>query len=36
VELRHSEELRHGGGPVPEGFGVEYSESDFPGLKGQG
>ncbi|MDF9750242.1 AMP-binding protein [Arthrobacter sp. ES3-54] len=36
VELRHSEELRHGGGPVPEGFGVEYSDSDFPGLKGQG
>ena len=36
VELRHSEEVRHGGGPVPEGFGVEYSDSDFPGLKGQG
>ena len=36
VELRHSEELRHGGGPVPEGFGIEYSDSDFPGLKGQG
>lgn len=36
VELRHSEELRHGGGPVPEGFGVEYSDSDFPGLKAQG
>lgn len=33
VELRHSEELRHGAGPVPEGMGVEYSESDFPGLK---
>jgi acetyl-CoA synthetase len=33
VELRHSEELRHGGGPLPEGLGVEYSESDFPGLK---
>lgn len=36
VELRHSEELRHGGGAVPAGLGVEYSESDFPGLKGQG
>ena len=36
VELRHSEEVRHGGGPVPEGFGIEYSDSDFPGLKGQG
>ncbi|AXJ09710.1 AMP-binding protein [Arthrobacter sp. PM3] len=36
VELRHSEEVRHGGGAVPEGLGVEYSESDFPGLKGQG
>lgn len=36
VELRHNEELRHGGGTVPAGLGVEYSESDFPGLKGQG
>ena len=36
VELRHSEEVRHGGGPVPDGFGIEYSDSDFPGLKGQG
>jgi acetyl-CoA synthetase len=36
VELRHSEEVRHGGGPVPDGFGIEYSEADFPGLKGQG
>jgi acetyl-CoA synthetase len=36
VELRHSEELRHGGGPVPAGFGIEYSDADFPGLKGQG
>ena len=36
VELRHSEEMRHGGGPVPEGLGIEYSEADFPGLKGQG
>jgi acetyl-CoA synthetase len=36
VELRHSEELRHGGGPLPQGLGVEYSDSDFPGLKGQG
>jgi acetyl-CoA synthetase len=34
VELRHSEELRHGGGTVPPGLGIEYSESDFPGLKG--
>jgi acetyl-CoA synthetase len=33
VELRHSEELRHGGRAVPEGLGTEYSESDFPGLK---
>ena len=36
VELRHSEELRHGGGPQPEGMGVEYSETDFPGLKSPG
>ncbi len=36
VELRHSEELRHGGGAVPAGLGTEYSEADFPGLKGQG
>jgi acetyl-CoA synthetase len=36
VELRHSEELRHGGGPQPEGLGVEYSEADFPGLKSPG
>ncbi|RKR19774.1 AMP-binding protein [Arthrobacter oryzae] len=36
VELRHSEEVRHGGGPVPDGLGVEYSDADFPGLKGQG
>ncbi len=36
VELRHSEEARHGGGPVPAGLGVEYSEADFPGLKAQG
>jgi acetyl-CoA synthetase len=35
VELRHSEELRHGGGVVPAGLGTEYSESDFPGLKSQ-
>jgi acetyl-CoA synthetase len=33
VELRRSEELRHGGGVLPEGLGTEYSESDFPGLK---
>ena len=36
VELRHSEEVRHGGGPVPDGFGIEYSEADFPDLKGRG
>ena len=36
VELRHSEELRHGAGRAPEGLGTEYSEADFPGLKGQG
>ncbi|MEO5318572.1 AMP-binding protein [Arthrobacter sp. CC3] len=36
VELRHSEELRHSGGPQPEGLGVEYSEADFPGLKSPG
>jgi len=36
VELRHSEEVRHGGGPLPAGLGIEYSDSDFPGLKGQG
>lgn len=34
VELRHNEVLRHGGGAHPDGFGVEYSEADFPGLKG--
>jgi len=33
VELRHSEEIRHGGGPLPEGLGIEYSEADFPDLK---
>ncbi|WP_028265677.1 AMP-binding protein [Arthrobacter sp. MA-N2] len=33
VELRASEEIRHGGGVVPEGTGIEYSESDFPSLK---
>ncbi|MDQ0851793.1 acetyl-CoA synthetase [Arthrobacter sp. B3I9] len=33
VELRHTEEIRHGGGALPSGFGREYSESDFPGLK---
>ncbi|MEO5779220.1 AMP-binding protein [Arthrobacter oryzae] len=36
VELRHSEEVRHGGGAVPEGLGIEYSEADFPGLKARG
>ncbi|MCZ2404278.1 AMP-binding protein [Paenarthrobacter sp. Z7-10] len=34
VELRRSEELRHGGGVVPAGLGTEYCEADFPGLKG--
>ncbi|MET1155705.1 AMP-binding protein, partial [Arthrobacter sp.] len=33
VELRHSEELRHGGGAAPAGLGTEYSEADFPGLR---
>ena len=33
VELRASEELRHGSGLNPEGTGVEYSESDFPSLR---
>ncbi|MBO1268082.1 AMP-binding protein [Arthrobacter cavernae] len=33
VELRVGEEMRHGGGDIPEGLGIEYSESDFPGLK---
>ncbi|MEZ2389093.1 AMP-binding protein [bacterium RCC_150] len=33
VEMRHSEELRHGAGTVPAGLGTEYSEADFPGLK---
>ncbi|HET7140795.1 MAG TPA: AMP-binding protein [Arthrobacter sp.] len=34
VELRHNEERRHSGGALPEGSGTEYSETDFPGLKG--
>lgn len=34
VELRHNEERRHSGGVLPEGSGTEYSETDFPGLKG--
>ncbi len=40
VELRRSEEVRHGAtalpgsAALPEGLGVEYSETDFPGLKG--
>jgi acetyl-CoA synthetase len=34
VELRNNEEIRHGGATVPEGLGIEYSEADFPGLKG--
>ncbi|WP_115788261.1 AMP-binding protein [Arthrobacter silvisoli] len=39
VELRHSEVKRHGedgrpgAGPLPAGLGVEYSESEFPGLR---
>ncbi|MDQ0754422.1 AMP-binding protein [Arthrobacter sp. B3I4] len=36
VELRRHEELRHGTSSMPEGLGTEYSEDDFPGLKGQG
>jgi acetyl-CoA synthetase len=34
VELRHNEELRHGGGTQRDSLGVEYSEADFPRLKG--
>lgn len=34
VELRRSEELRHADSAPAAGFGVEYSDSDFPGLKG--
>lgn len=34
VELRRNEALRHGDGPLPDGFGVEYSDSDFPNLRG--
>ncbi|MET3721703.1 MULTISPECIES: AMP-binding protein [unclassified Arthrobacter] len=39
VELRHREEARHGtgvkaaAGKPATGFGIEYSEADFPGLK---
>ncbi|WP_394940094.1 AMP-binding protein [Psychromicrobium sp. YIM B11713] len=33
VELRRNEALRHSDAPLPEGFGVEYSEADFPGIK---
>jgi acetyl-CoA synthetase len=33
VELRRSEELRHGGGTIQASLGTEYSEADFPGLK---
>lgn len=41
VELRHSEEVRHGvnaasGAATQAGLGQEYSEADFPGLKSQG
>lgn len=32
VELRRSEELRHAA-ETAEGFGVEYADTDFPGLK---
>ncbi len=40
VELRQREESRHGSGiksagqQAADGFGIEYSEADFPGLKG--
>lgn len=35
VELRRSEELRHGSPETAAtGFGLEYSDTDFPGLKG--
>jgi acetyl-CoA synthetase len=34
VELRRNEQLRHGGTTLPDGLGIEYSEADFPGLKG--
>ncbi|HEY8754225.1 MAG TPA: AMP-binding protein [Arthrobacter sp.] len=34
VELRHNEERRHSGDARPDRFGVEYSEADFPGLRG--
>ena len=34
VELRHNEELRHSGGTQRDSLGVEYSEADFPRLKG--
>lgn len=34
VELRKSEEARRADGADASGFGVEYSDSDFPGLKG--
>jgi acetyl-CoA synthetase len=30
VELRSSEEARHGPGPVPDGLGREYLDSEFP------
>ncbi|WP_285727757.1 AMP-binding protein [Psychromicrobium xiongbiense] len=35
VELRRAEEARHGKdvGAAVEGFGVEYSDTDFPGLR---
>ncbi|NYE95618.1 acetyl-CoA synthetase [Psychromicrobium silvestre] len=35
VELRRNEELRHGANPA-SGLGVEYVDTDFPGLKGIG
>ncbi|MDQ6753650.1 MAG: AMP-binding protein [Actinomycetota bacterium] len=33
VDLRRNEAVRHGGGPVPNGFGIEYDESGLPGAK---
>ena len=42
VELRHSEEVRHGSGfqagspSLPHGLGTEYSEAYYPGLSSKG
>lgn len=33
VELRHSEEARHGSTATSGSYGIEYSETDFPSLK---